>query len=79
MRLFIYLEFVGEEGINLGCGCISEEIHCLEKPQRIVKQGSASPLQRKLKLGYRSFNRPLESAGIVGPFEGSKSKYPLIF
>ena len=43
----------------------------------IAQQGSASLLQRKLKLGYNRAGRiidQLEAAGIVGPFEGSKAR-----
>ena len=42
-----------------------------------AQQGSASLLQRKLKLGYNRAGRiidQLEAAGIVGPFEGSKAR-----
>ncbi|WP_339839708.1 DNA translocase FtsK 4TM domain-containing protein [uncultured Maribacter sp.] len=43
----------------------------------IAQQGSASLIQRKLKLGYNRAGRiidQLEAAGIVGPFEGSKAR-----
>jgi len=45
------------------------------------QQGSASLLQRKLKLGYNRAGRiidQLEKAGIIGPFEGSKARKVLI-
>ncbi len=47
----------------------------------IAQQGSASLLQRKLKIGYNRAGRlidELEMAGIVGPFEGSKARLILI-
>ncbi|ASF44099.1 FtsK/SpoIIIE family DNA translocase [Capnocytophaga endodontalis] len=46
-----------------------------------AQQGSASLLQRKLKLGYNRAGRlidQLEHAGVVGPFEGSKARQVLI-
>jgi S-DNA-T family DNA segregation ATPase FtsK/SpoIIIE len=51
-----------------------------DEAARIVvnhQQGSASLLQRKLKLGYNRAGRlvdQLEAAGIIGPFEGSKAR-----
>ena len=42
-----------------------------------AQQGSASLLQRKMKLGYNRAGRiidQLEAAGVVGPFEGSKAR-----
>lgn len=46
-----------------------------------TQQGSASLLQRKLKLGYNRAGRivdQLEDAGILGPFEGSKARQVLV-
>ena len=45
------------------------------------QQGSASLLQRKLKLGYNRAGRiidQMEEAGIVGPFEGSRARQVFI-
>ena len=47
----------------------------------IAQQGSASLLQRKMKLGYNRAGRiidQLEAAGIVGPFEDSRAREVLI-
>jgi len=47
----------------------------------IHQQGSASLLQRKLKIGYNRAGRiidQLEIASIIGPFEGSKARKVLI-
>lgn len=47
----------------------------------IAQQGSASLIQRKLKLGYNRAGRivdQLEAAGIVGQFEGSKARQVLV-
>ncbi|MDQ3111235.1 MAG: DNA translocase FtsK [Bacteroidota bacterium] len=55
-----------------------------EEAARIIvthQQGSASLLQRKLKLGYNRAGRivdQLEAAGIIGQFEGSKAREVLI-
>ena len=45
------------------------------------QQGSASLLQRKLKIGYNRAGRiidQLEASGIVGPFDGSKARQVLM-
>jgi DNA segregation ATPase FtsK/SpoIIIE, S-DNA-T family len=74
-------EYVGEEGssVNLDFD-ISERDSMFKEAAEIIvtaQQGSASLLQRKLKLGYNRAGRlidQLEAAGIVGPFEGSKAR-----
>ncbi len=77
---YLLPEFVGEEsGINLDYD-ISERDSLFREAAEIIvnaQQGSASLLQRKLKLGYNRAGRlidQLEAAGIVGPFEGSKAR-----
>jgi S-DNA-T family DNA segregation ATPase FtsK/SpoIIIE len=78
---YLLPEYVGEEGsgINLDID-ISERDSMFRDAAEIIvtaQQGSASLLQRKLKLGYNRAGRlidQLEAAGIVGPFEGSKAR-----
>ena len=77
-------EYVGEEsgtGIDID---IEGRDKLFEEAAMLVvtaQQGSASLLQRKLKLGYNRAGRiidQLEAANIVGPFEGSKARQVLI-
>lgn len=62
----------------------SDKDSMFEEAARIIvqhQQGSASLLQRRLKLGYNRAGRiidQLEAAGIIGPFEGSKARQVLI-
>lgn len=77
-------EFVGEEeGSKLDFDS-SDRDALFDDAARIIvqhQQGSASLLQRKLKLGYNRAGRlidQLEAAGIIGPFEGSKARQVLI-
>lgn len=77
-------EYVGEEGgSNLDIDLSDRDVLFEDAARLIVmnQQGSASLLQRKLKLGYNRAGRlidQLEAAGIVGPFEGSKARQVLI-
>jgi DNA segregation ATPase FtsK/SpoIIIE, S-DNA-T family len=77
---YLLPEFVGEEsGINLDIDISERDALFREAAEIIVtaQQGSASLLQRKLKLGYNRAGRlidQLEAAGIVGSFEGSKAR-----
>lgn len=73
-------EYVGE-GSEGGGDFDSEELDAMfAEAARIVvinQQGSASLLQRKLKLGYNRAGRlvdQLEGMGIIGPFQGSKAR-----
>jgi S-DNA-T family DNA segregation ATPase FtsK/SpoIIIE len=77
-------EYVGEEGgTNLDINIDERDAMFREAAEVLViaQQGSASLLQRKLKLGYNRAGRiidQLEAAGIVGQFEGSKARQVLI-
>ena len=78
---YLLPEYVGgeENGINLDMDISERDTLFREAAEIIVnaQQGSASLLQRKLKLGYNRAGRlidQLEAAGIVGPFEGSKAR-----
>lgn len=77
-------EYVGEEsGTKLDMDISERDTLFREAAEVIVtaQQGSASLIQRKLKLGYNRAGRiidQLEAAGIVGPFEGSKARSVLI-
>lgn len=78
---FLLPEYVGE-GEDTGSNAVdpSERDPLFEEAARMVvqhQQGSASLLQRRLKLGYNRAGRlidQLEAAGIIGPFEGSKAR-----
>ena len=77
-------EYVGEDsGTSIDVDIADRDKLFKEAAEIIVtaQQGSASLLQRKLKLGYNRAGRlidQLEAAGIVGPFEGSKARQVLI-
>ncbi|WP_248723081.1 DNA translocase FtsK [Seonamhaeicola sp. ML3] len=81
---YLLPEYVGEEsGTGLDIDIADRDKLFKEAAVVIVtaQQGSASLLQRKLKLGYNRAGRlidQLEAAGIVGPFEGSKARQVLI-
>ncbi len=81
---YILPEYIGEEsGSNIDVDMSDRDELFEEAAQLIVlaQQGSASLLQRKLKLGYNRAGRiidQLEAAGIVGHFEGSKARQVLV-
>ncbi|MFB9055567.1 DNA translocase FtsK 4TM domain-containing protein [Mariniflexile ostreae] len=81
---YLLPEYVGEDnGTSLDID-ISDRDKLFKEAAIVLvtaQQGSASLLQRKLKLGYNRAGRlidQLEAAGIVGPFEGSKARQVLI-
>ncbi|MFT6638756.1 MAG: S-DNA-T family DNA segregation ATPase FtsK/SpoIIIE [Flavobacterium sp.] len=81
---YLLPEYVGEEsGTTLDINISERDALFREAAEVIVtaQQGSASLIQRKLKLGYNRAGRiidQLEAAGIVGGFEGSKARSVLI-
>ncbi|MDO9260979.1 MAG: DNA translocase FtsK [Flavobacteriaceae bacterium] len=81
---YILPEYSGEDSgtsIDIDLGDRDELFNEAARLIVIAQQGSASLLQRKLKLGYNRAGRlidQLEAAGIVGPFEGSKARQVLI-
>lgn len=81
---YLLPEYVGEEGGTTLDINIDERDKMFREAAEVLviaQQGSASLLQRKLKLGYNRAGRiidQMEAAGIVGPFEGSKARQVLI-
>ena len=81
---FMLPEYVGDTESSQGTLDDEDRDALFEDAARVIvmhQQGSASLLQRKLKLGYNRAGRiidQLESAGIIGPFKGSKAREVLI-
>ena len=77
-------EYSGEEsgtGLDIDVGDRDKLFREAAEVIVIAQQGSASLLQRKLKLGYNRAGRiidQLEAAGVVGSFEGSKARQVLV-
>ncbi len=77
-------EYIGEEGSSSIDNNIDDRDILFKEAAEVIviaQQGSASLLQRKMKLGYNRAGRiidQLEAAGIVGPFEGSRARDVLI-
>jgi S-DNA-T family DNA segregation ATPase FtsK/SpoIIIE len=77
---FILPEYIDENADPEEDFDVGDRDSMFEDAAKIVvnhQQGSASLLQRKLKLGYNRAGRiidQLEKAGIIGPFEGSKAR-----
>ena len=77
-------EYVGEAGgeeVEFEAGEVDSLFEDAARIMVATQQGSASLLQRKLKLGYNRAGRlidQLENYGIIGPYEGSKARQVLI-
>lgn len=84
-EVFTLPEYVGESASG-GSGTFDGEDRdaLFDDAARLLvqhQQGSASLLQRKMKIGYNRAGRlidQMEEAGIIGPFEGSKARQVLI-
>ena len=81
---FLLPEYIGDIEGGTGSTDLEDRDVMFEQAARVVVQhqsGSTSLIQRKLKLGYNRAGRiidQLETARIVGPFEGSKARQVLI-
>ena len=81
---YLLPEYISEENTsNIDIDASDRDALFRDAAEVIItaQQGSASLLQRKLKLGYNRAGRiidQMEAAGIVGPFEGSKARQVLI-
>ena len=81
---FLLPEYIGDAEGGTGDADLDDRDVMFEQAARVVVQhqsSSTSLIQRKLKLGYNRAGRiidQLETARIVGPFEGSKARQVLI-
>tara|TARA_B110000967_G_scaffold52946_1_gene54253 strand:+ start:477 stop:2234 length:1758 start_codon:yes stop_codon:yes gene_type:complete len=81
---YILPEYISEDSSTSIDNNINERDQLFREAAEVIviaQQGSASLLQRKLKLGYNRAGRlidQLEAAGIVGSFEGSKARQVLV-
>lgn len=77
-------EYIGENAEEGPDVDLDDRDSLFEEAAKILvthQQGSASLLQRKLKIGYNRAGRivdQMEAAGIIGPFKGSKAREVLI-
>ena len=83
-QAFLLPEYVDEKEMEKGDFDVNDKDPLFEDAARIIvttQSGSTSLLQRRMKLGYNRAGRlmdQLESAGIVGPNQGSKVRDVLI-
>jgi S-DNA-T family DNA segregation ATPase FtsK/SpoIIIE len=83
-QAFMLPEYVDEKEMEKGDFDVNDKDPLFEEAAKIIvttQSGSTSLLQRRMKLGYNRAGRlmdQLESAGIVGPNQGSKVRDVLI-
>lgn len=83
-QAFLLPEYVDEKELEERGFDLNEKDPLFEDAARLIVQnqvGSTSLLQRRMKLGYNRAGRlmdQLESAGVVGPNQGSKARDVLI-
>lgn len=81
---FLLPEYVDEKELESGDFDLGDRDSLFEEAAKLIvanQIGSTSLLQRRMKLGYNRAGRlmdQLESAGIVGPNQGSKAREVLI-
>ncbi|HRB62742.1 MAG TPA: DNA translocase FtsK, partial [Niabella sp.] len=81
---FLLPEYVDDKELESGDFDLGDRDALFEEAARLLvanQIGSTSLLQRRMKLGYNRAGRlmdQLESAGIVGPNQGSKAREVLI-
>ncbi|MBN8668343.1 MAG: DNA translocase FtsK 4TM domain-containing protein [Chitinophagales bacterium] len=83
-QAFLLPEYIDEKDLEGRDFDMNERDSLFEDAARVIVQnqiGSTSLLQRRMKLGYNRAGRlmdQLESAGVVGPSQGSKAREVLI-
>lgn len=83
-QAFLLPEYIDEKDLEGKDFDINDRDSLFEDAARVIVQnqiGSTSLLQRRMKLGYNRAGRlmdQLESAGVVGPSQGSKAREVLI-
>ena len=83
-QAFLLPEYIDEKDMEAKDFDINDKDPLFEDAARLIvssQSGSTSLLQRRMKLGYNRAGRlmdQLESAGIVGPNQGSKTRDVLI-
>ncbi|MDA9663626.1 FtsK/SpoIIIE domain-containing protein, partial [bacterium] len=81
---YLLPEYVGDADVSGSDVNLDDRDALFEDAARLVvsqQTGSTSNIQRRMKIGYNRAGRiidELETAGIVGPFEGSKARQVIV-